>query len=138
VRITLADYCMGHDEEFADEWTPRIRDNAALTIERVNYLLEAYSKSTGDQRPRRVNSGWRPIAINMRVRGSAMRSKHISGQACDMSDVHGGLDAWCVSPAGLVELERIGLWLEHPDDTPTWTHFQTVPPDSKRRVFRRG
>lgn len=134
-RITLADYYMGRDADFPDELVGRIRANAALTVERVNYLLAAYAAATGDARPRKVNSGWRPLAINMRVRGAAMRSKHLSGEACDLDDFDGSLDRWCASAAGLAELGRIGLWLEHPDATPTWCHVQTSPPRSGRRVF---
>ena len=134
--ISLADYFMGRDADFPEELTPRIRANAALTVERVNALLSAYEKATGDGRRRKVNSGWRPLAINMRVRGSAMRSKHLSGEACDLDDFDGSLDRWGASAAGLTELERIGLWLEHPDATPSWCHVQIVPPGSGRRVFR--
>ncbi len=136
MKITLADYFMGRDADFPEELTDQIRVNAALTVERVNYLLEAYAKATGDTRARKVNSGWRPLAVNMRVRGSAMTSRHLTGQACDLDDFNGSLDRWCASKAGLDELARIGLWLEHPDATPTWCHVQTVPPRSGNRVFR--
>jgi hypothetical protein len=136
MRITLAKYWMGRDADFPGELTPRIRANASLTVERVNYLLEVYAAATSDTGVRKVNSGWRPVAINNRVRGAAARSKHLSGEACDLDDFDGALDRWCASPAGLAELERIGLWLEHPDATPTWCHVQTVPPGSGRRVFR--
>lgn len=135
MKITLADYFMGRDADFPGELTPRVRANAALTVERVNYLLEVYAAATGDTRPRKVNSGWRPLSINMRVRGSAMRSKHLSGEACDLDDFDGSLDRWCASAAGLAELERIGLWLEHPDKTPGWSHCQIVPPRSGNRIF---
>ncbi|MDX2088511.1 MAG: D-Ala-D-Ala carboxypeptidase family metallohydrolase [Kofleriaceae bacterium] len=135
-RITLADYFMGRDDDFPDELTEQIRVNAAVTVERVNQMLEVYAKATGDARRRKVNSGWRPLAINMRVRGSAMRSKHLSGEACDLDDLDGSLDRWAGSKPGLDELARIGLWLEHPDATPTWCHVQTVPPGSGNRVFR--
>jgi hypothetical protein len=32
-------------------------------------------------------------------------------------------------------LRDLGLWMEHPDKTPTWLHIQTVPPGSGNRVF---
>lgn len=134
-RITIAAYFMGRDATHAGELTPRIRANAALTVERVNDLLEAYSLATGDVRERVVNSGWRPAAINNRVRGASARSRHLSGEACDLDDDDGSLDAWCATSFGLEALERVGLWLESPDATPGWCHLQTVPPGSGRRVF---
>jgi hypothetical protein len=136
MRITLADYWMGRDADFPGELTPRVRANAALTVERVNDLLEAYAAATGKTVIRKVNSGWRPRAINNRVRGAAQRSRHITAEACDLDDFDGELDRWCASEAGLAAIERIGLWLEHPDATPTWCHVQTVPPGSGLRVFR--
>jgi hypothetical protein len=99
-----------------------------MTVERVNLLLEAFGE------PRRVNSGWRPAAINAGVPNAAAKSKHMTCQACDLNDDDGSLDAWCM--ANLQILERIGLWLEHPDSTPRWTHWQIVPPGSGNRVFR--
>ena len=136
MRITIADYFMGRDADFPEELTPQIRANAAVTVERCNTLLEAYGIATADRRARKLNSGWRPLAINQRVRGSAMRSKHLTGEACDLDDFDGSLDRWCASAAGLAALDRIGLWLEHPDSTPTWTHVQITPPRSGNRVFR--
>lgn len=135
MKITLADYWMGRDDDFPDELTPRVKANAALTVDRANELLVAYAEATGDTRHRKVNSGWRPLAINARVRGSAARSKHISGEAVDLDDFDGSLDRWCASASGLAALEKIGLWLEHPNHTNGWTHLQVVPPRSGRRVF---
>lgn len=136
MSITITDYWMGRDTDFADELTPRVRANAGLTVERVNGLLEAYAEATGETGARKVNSGWRPLAINNRVRGAAGRSKHLTGEACDLDDFDGALDAWCTTGAGLAALEAHGLWLEHPDSTVGWCHVQTVPPGSGRRVFK--
>ena len=134
--ITLADYFAGRDLQYADELTEQIRVCAAVTVERANALLRAYADATGDTAPRFVNSGWRPRAVNARVRGSAPRSRHVTGEAIDIDDRPGTLDSWCITTAGLAALELAGLWLEHPDSSPTWTHWQVVPPRSGRRVFK--
>jgi hypothetical protein len=133
--ILLDDYWMGRDARYGSEITPRTRSNAMLTVECANRLLEEYEKATSDATPRNVNSGWRPAAINASTPKAAKRSKHMTGEAIDLSDDDGSLDAWCVSPAGLLALASCGLWLEHPDATPRWCHTQTIPPKSGRRVF---
>lgn len=125
--ITLADYWMGRDRTHAADLTAAIRASAEVTVERINRLLAA-AKVSG-----KVSSGWRPPAINAGVKGAAKRSKHMTGQASDLADPKGDLGRWCLD--NVAELERIGLWLEHPSATPTWCHLQTVPPKSGRRVF---
>jgi hypothetical protein len=126
--VTLADYYMGRDAKFPDELTDEMRWNAASTVDRVNQLLEAFGSD------RKVNSGWRPLAINSSVLKAAKKSKHLTCQACDLADDDGALDAWCLQNQDA--LERIGLWQEHPDSTPRWCHVQIVPPNSNNRVFR--
>lgn len=125
--ITVADYFQGRDEKFPNELTDELRANAASTVDRVNQLLEAFGE------PRKVNSGWRPAVINAATPNAAKKSKHMTCEACDLSDYTGSLDAWCVN--NLDALERIGLWLEHPNSTPNWCHVQIVPPRSGLRVF---
>lgn len=132
--ITLDDYYMGRDKTYATELTDEIRQNAVITVERVNALLKAFGED------RKVNSGWRPAEVNASTSGSAKRSKHMTGQACDLSDVDGRLDKFCM--ANLDKLKEIGLWLEHPSATKTpgrfgegWCHVQIVPPKSGNRVF---
>lgn len=126
--ITLADYYQGRDAQFPEELTDELRTNAASTVDRVNQLLEAFGED------RKVNSGWRPAVVNAAIPHAAKKSKHMTCQACDLSDPNGSLDAWCMN--NLDALEHIGLWLEHPDSTPSWTHVQIVPPNSAKRVFK--
>jgi hypothetical protein len=134
-RITLEGYWRGRDVRFASELTPRIRANAALTVERANALLAAYCEATGDDTPRGVNSGWRPLAVNAQTPRAAARSRHLTGEAVDIGDDGGELARWCESPSGLAALEAIGLWMESRLHTPRWLHVQTVAPGSGRRVF---
>lgn len=125
--ITLQDYWMGRDTQYPDDLTPEIEANAAELIARVNKLLESFGED------RMVNSGWRPPAVNASVRGAAVKSKHMLGLAVDLADPDGELDDWCMDNLG--ELERVGLWLEHPSATKNWCHLQSVPPRSGKRVF---
>lgn len=138
--ITQTDYFMGREVTHPEECTDEIRDNAALTVSRVNLLLEeadldlvepGIDEVTGTP----VASGWRPRGINARTQNSATGSKHITAQACDLQDTpERRLASWCLR--NLAALERIGLWMEDPQWCPTWIHLQTVPPGSGLRVYR--
>ena len=127
--MIISDYWMGRDKAHAADMTPEIRSNAADLVVRCNQLAATIPFPLP-----RVSSGWRPPSINAGVKGAAKRSNHMTGNAVDFADPDGKLDAWCL--ANLPTLERIGLWLEHPDATPAWCHLQRVPPRSGRRVFR--
>ena len=133
--ITLVDFYKGRDVTYASELTPAIQANAAVTVERVNALLAAFYASQPDGSYRTVNSGWRPAEVNASTFGSATNSKHMTGQACDLSDDDEKLDGWCLLAEGRAALERIGLWQESPPSTPRWAHLQIVPPKSGNRVF---
>lgn len=131
--ITLADYWMGRDKQYAAELTPEIVANAESTVERANLLLSKYKAATGDTEIRKVNSGWRPAAVNSATPNAAVRSKHMTGQAVDLSDPEGDLDEWCLDHPEV--LEELGLWQEAPAATKGWMHCQIVPPKSGKRVF---
>jgi hypothetical protein len=109
------------------ELTDDIRLEAQTTVDRANALLAEFGED------RDITSGWRPEAVNKRVPGAALRSKHTLGMAIDLGDPDGDLDEWCLEHLDV--LERIGCWLEHPASTKNWTHIQTVAPKSGRRVF---
>ena len=133
--ITLADYWMGRDKLYPRALNEQILAAAPVTVARANLLLDAFYAVYPMAAPRRVNSGWRPPEINANVPGAARNSRHMTGQAIDLSDDDGALGRWCMSPNWLDALERIGLWMESTDHTKRWVHVQTVPPASKRRVF---
>ena len=118
---------MGRDKTHADELTEEIKKNALETVEKVQELLSIWGGHTV------ISSGWRPAAINSKA-GGAKKSNHMTGKACDLKDQAGRLDEWCL--ANLKVPEDIGLWLEDPANTPGWTHLQTCPPKSGRRVFK--
>lgn len=129
--ITQKAYWKGRDVAYKSQLTSEIKSNAAEVIRKVNLLLQRSAlddrETIGD-----ANSGWRPPAVNAAI-GGATKSKHMTGQAIDVEDNDKALQRWCM--ANLNVLEEIGLWMEHPRDTPTWCHLQSVPPKSGKRVF---
>jgi len=140
VRITLSNYLMSRDHLYPDEYNVGVRTCSEMIVEKVNSLL-AVLEAEGvklEVNPRTgsiVSSGWRPQQINGQVKGAAIRSKHITGQACDLYDPEGELDDFLMSEKGQRVLTSLGLWLEHPSATKGWSHVQTVPPKSGNRIF---
>jgi hypothetical protein len=139
MRITLEQYLNGRDELYPNELTPEIRKNAEVTVKLVNALLavletEGIPLEAHPQTKSLVSSGWRPPQINSQVKGAAVRSKHMTGEACDLYDPEGAIDDYLIDhPEPLVAL---GLYQEHPSATARgWCHLQIVPPRSGRRVF---
>lgn len=136
-QITLDDYWLGRDKTYAKDLTDEIRANAEKTVTLVNLLLFVATKGgvllTAGKNNSLVNSGWRPAEVNAKVPNAAAKSRHMTGQACDINDPTGSLDKWCA--ANLPELEKVGLWMEHPKATPGWCHLQTIPPRSGNRIF---
>lgn len=139
--VTLADYWMGRDLEYALALDTQTRKNAAITVELANKLIAAaalHGVVMSQAHPvtgTLVSSGWRPPAVNAATPRAATNSKHMTGRAIDLYDPDGDLDEWLMTAYGRTALEAIGLWLEHPASTKGWCHVQTVPPGSGNRVF---
>lgn len=139
--IVLSDYWMRRDLTHGLALAPSVRRNAEITVDLVNTLLKravADGVTLDQASPRTgtlVSSGWRPPEINATTPNAAPNSKHITGQAIDIYDPDGDLDEWLTSSTGQAALAEIGLWMEHPAATKGWSHLQTVPPKSGRRVF---
>lgn len=129
--ITLDDFWMGRDKTHPP--TDQFRINAQDLVTRVNALLSMYYAEIPAAPRTRVTSGYRPPGINASVGGAKM-SNHMICKAVDLADEDGGLDDWCIECQHF--LAAYGLWLEHPEATPGWTHLQSVGPRSGRRVFR--
>lgn len=106
--------------------------NALDLLAKVNALLERIQHIEAARSPR-VNSGWRPAKYNATVPNAAVKSKHITGQAIDLSDPEGELDEFL--EANQQYLIDAGLFIEHPLSTKNWTHLQSIPPRSGRRCF---
>ncbi len=131
--ITLTDYWQGRDKAYPDELTDQIRANASETVARANLLISSYRMLTKDTEHRKVASGWRPALVNAATPGAAPRSKHMTGQAIDISDPEGDLKQWCMDNEEV--LATVGLWMEHASACKGWLHVQIVPPKSGKRVF---
>lgn len=131
--ITLPEYFLCDGIDCTSIVSDEIRRNAGITILRINKLISEYVLETGERRDAHVVSGYRTAEKNARIPNAARRSKHMTGQACDLADFDGLLDDFCFTH--LVVLERLELWLEHPSATKNWTHLQIVPPGSGNRVF---
>jgi hypothetical protein len=131
---------MGRRELYPLAYSPTIEREALRTIDLVNQLLQSAQADgvTLERNPKTgtiVSSGWRPPEVNAATAGAAPRSHHMTGRAIDVFDPDGDLDDWLMTDLGQSELTRIGLWMEHPACTKSWSHLQTVPPRSGKRVF---
>ena len=85
--------------------------------------------ATGSGVSGKTYGGFRPQSC---TQGSA-HSNHKEGLAVDRFDPLGKIDAWCL--ANLDKLAECCIWIESPDDTEHWSHWQCVPPGSGHRVF---
>lgn len=128
--ITLADIPIAHQQ------------NIQELLKRANVVREKWGK------PMRVTSGYRTQQDHLRIYSEInarrtkqgleplkvpMSSKHLSGQAIDISDPRGELQQWLMKNADVLLTQ--GLWCESFDHTLTWVHFQIVPPRSGKRFF---
>lgn len=113
--LTLEMYLMGRDKAYPDEWNFDLECNARSLIRRVNNLLHAISVDRVE-----VSSGWRPDAINMAASG-AKRSLHKMCKAVDLVDKNSMLKNTVMRHTDL--LLDFGLWMEHPESSPTWIHL---------------
>lgn len=124
--IDLNDYLTQHCEP--QNVPLDVAANAAILIPLVNALLndpDCPSTNAG------LRSGYRPPAYNASVANAVPHSKHITGQAVDVNDLDGALDAWLTDDI----LIRYKLYREAPAFTLSWTHLQSVSPRSGRRTF---
>lgn len=136
--ITLAQYYMGRDKAYSQEWTIQIARHAIDWVDQVNAVLEIAAAQQVTPQPiglyGYVASGWRPKAVNDKTSHAAAFSAHILALAGDLHDwPDRRLARW--SLRNLDVLETHGLYMEDPRWTPSWVHWQIVAPGSGRRVF---
>lgn len=112
------------------------QNNLYILHERINKIRNLWGK------PMIITSGYRSLSEHLRIyreKGVTdqskipMKSRHLSGEALDVSDPKQELQAWCLANTSI--LEEVGLWCEHFDYSPNWCHFQIVPPKSGKRFF---
>jgi hypothetical protein len=97
-------------------------------LELINAFREGYGH------PMVVISGARCLAVNTYWKG-AKKSAHMEGRAIDVARTP-ELLLFCTEE----NLEKYGLWMEHPDSTPQWLHLSCRPYSSWRpgltRIFK--
>ena len=123
----------------SDDWTSEYQLNAATLLAKCADLeTEMISDGvtfpvnpkTGTQVSGEVYGGFRPQSCPI----GAAHSNHKTGCAVDRYDPDGRIDMWCM--ANQPRLRFHGIYIEHPDSTPTWSHWQSLPPGSGNTVFR--
>lgn len=113
-----------------------VQVNLLELCKRINTVRQIYGK------PMTVTSGLRTMAEHLAIYKAKgitdqsripMKSKHLSGEAVDISDPKRELQAWC--KANVAVLEAANLWCEDFSATPNWVHFQSIAPKSGKRFF---
>lgn len=122
--ISKEEILMGRDKDYPLD--NEKLNNLSKLIHAMNMLRALYGK------PMKVTSGYRPMAANLAAGGSK-RSNHMVCLAVDVHDPNGDLRAFVLKH--LDALKHLGLYCEDFRWTPTWVHFQVVPPASGRRIF---
>ena len=134
--ITLAQY-FGKFIDHPDA-TDTIKDNAHRLLAAVAGL-EAVAladgveftdnPATGSGVSGQTYGGFRPQDCPQ----GAKYSSHKQGMAVDLYDPSNAIDDWCI--ANLQDLENFGIYIEHPNATPRWSHWTIRAPKSGKRVF---
>lgn len=135
--ITLNQYIGPHRE--SPDWTDEREQNAtkllaaccALEVEMARGGVKfPDNPATHSGISGQTFGGFRPQDCPV----GAPNSNHKEARAVDRYDPEGIIDLWCM--AHLDRLQAHSIWLEHPDATVGWSHWQSVPPRSGSRVFR--
>lgn len=121
--ITRKELLQNRDLEYP--LTPEIETNLSLLLGCLNTFRLIYGK------PLVVTSGYRPGRFNVAA-GGAPNSAHITCEACDFSDTMGEVKDYVLANPDI--LVKSGLYMEHPDATPSWIHLQIRA--TKNRIFR--
>ncbi len=91
----------------------------------------------------KLREGWGPLIVSSGARcadhnrrvGGAKNSAHVTGEAMDLRPVDLSkikeFQAYCIKRA-----EELDIYIEDPDYTKTWLHFQIRKTASGKRVFR--
>lgn len=125
--LTKEDLLMGRDKTYPADYTQEISDNLDKLLIIVNKIQQAYGTKFS------IDSGWRSPAINAGTPGAATNSTHMRGLAVDVADHDGSIMKWTL--ANLQLMKDLGVHMESWEWTPTWTHFQIVPPHSGNRIY---
>lgn len=130
-KITMKELLVKYTEAISN---PEILDNLKQLHKKINKLRKRYGK------PLIVTSGLRSLKHHIEIykknhpgQEVPMKSKHLFGQAVDISDKKGKLKEWCKKNEDFLVEE--GFYMEAFSHTSDWVHFQIVPPASGNRYF---
>ncbi len=132
--ITLKDWVTASgkypEREKSEDLTDEVKKNAEAFLAVLNDFLEELTPGV----EYKVSSGFRPSSVNSKIPNAAKKSLHMTGLAIDLEDPDDELDKLIQSKPEL--LDKYGLWLEHPDSTPKWTHLDKgTRTQRKIRIF---
>lgn len=114
----------------SDELTQEVKDAAIILLNKVNQLLKELNITEA-----KVSSGFRPSAVNNATPHAAKRSLHMTGKAVDIFSADGKLCQLVLTRPDL--LHKYGLWMEDPNATPQWAHFDIgTRTDRSLRIFK--
>jgi len=119
------------------EVTNEIRANAKVLVDRVNALIDTFTKATGKVLVANPKTGTLVSGTTeggFRLKNSttgAPRSAHKEGKAVDIYDPDGFLDDWLNDD----KLIQGALYREAPIHTPRWAHLTTRSPASGNRSY---
>lgn len=140
--ITLEEYVGSHAA--SPDWTPERQANAVLLLaacDRLRNCMEAdgvvflVNPKTGDCVGGQLHGygGFRPQDCPQMKPQGALHSNHKEGLAVDNYDPDNAIDDYLMAHQSL--LEDYGIYIEHPDSTPTWSHWSIKAPGSGHHVF---
>ena len=109
--------------------------NIGVLLDRVNKIRTLWNK------PMIVTSGYRSMKHHLEIYAAKgitdpkripMQSKHLTGEAVDISDPNLELTKW-LKENDSQRLKDVLLWCE--EGNANWTHFQITPPKSGNLWF---
>lgn len=141
MNITVLELCSLKDYDLMPQ---EHRWNIQELFNRVS-RLRAYAKMPFVMRTKEhPNRGYRSWDAHCKVYEDLMhkmntkikiptKSQHLIGAAVDISDPKRELQRWIMRNLEIVE--KLDLYFEHFDASPTWTHVCLFPPESGLRFF---
>jgi hypothetical protein len=134
--ITIDEYVGIHVN--SPDWTPERQANAANLLTHCAALrlrmaadgvIFKTNPKTGTCISGEIYGGFRPQDCPI----GAPHSNHKEGLAVDNFDPDEAIDNWLMNHEA--DLEFYGIYIEHPDTTPGWSHWSIKLPGSGHHVF---
>lgn len=116
-------------ERCDNAWKMLLAVNGLMTIALPSAVVFRINPKTNSQVSGETYGGFRPQSCPI----GAPKSSHKEGLAVDIYDPDGAIDAWCMANQDV--LKANGIYIEHPDSTPGWSHWTIRAPGSGHTVF---